>query len=49
MSVKMLLNSMDSRELTEWAAYITLENEDKAKKPEDVTSQLKQQFGYDKR
>lgn len=43
----MLLNSMDSRELTEWAAYITLINDDKENKPEEnVADKLKKTFGH---
>lgn len=50
MTVKMLLNSMDSRELTEWAAFFTLENEERDRKPgDDVVSDLKRTFGYKKR
>jgi hypothetical protein len=46
MSVRMLLNSMDSRELSEWAAFFTLENEDKDKKPSaDVATDIKKAFG----
>lgn len=44
MSVRMLLNSMDSRELTEWAAYITLINEEKPE--ENVAEKLKKTFGH---
>ena len=46
MSVRMLLASMDSRELTEWAAYITLENEEMNRKPGDnVAEDIKKAFG----
>ena len=47
MSVRVLLASMDSVELSEWAAYFTLENESKDKdKPSDnVETDIKKAFG----
>ncbi len=44
MTVRTLLATIDSHELTEWEAFIKLENEAKEKKPENVNDQIKQAF-----
>jgi len=48
MSVRVLLASMDSVELSEWAAYFTLENEDKKSKDNkssgDVETDIRKAF-----
>jgi hypothetical protein len=49
MTVKQLLSSLDSRELTEWMAYFKLENE-RAKESSKIDNTLKNSLrGYSKR
>lgn len=49
MTVRQMLASMDSVELTEWASYITIENEDRNRKPGDnVEEDIKRAFGKGK-
>ena len=46
MTVKQLLNSLDSREITEWLAYYEIEAERMKKDdPKKLSAQIKTDFG----
>ncbi len=49
MTVRQLLNSMDSKELSEWMAYFTIENEKADGKGGDLNTQLMNAFNYSKK
>jgi hypothetical protein len=53
MTVKQLLENLDSNEMTDWMAFYSWEAKAKSAKPEpsqeDLNEQLKKQFGFYRR
>jgi len=47
MTVRQLLNNVDSRELSEWMAYFSIENEKADSKGVDLNTQLMNAFNFD--
>lgn len=46
MTVRQLLNSLDSREISEWMAYYTIENEKADGKGDDLNNKLLNAFNF---